>query len=327
MRNAGLEAPIWIFGATISLSAVAAFLPSTFSYASKAKLPFKIGKATETAYSFPFTLFYQRKIVSFDPDEDFALKSGDWPYTEKDMNRLDSSDDARFYDNPRFVTHIDDRAIASLTAFYQDEFESLLAKEIPEKRLDILDLCSSWISHLPGEHESEVRYGRVAGVGMNREELERNGQLTEYYVQDLNKHSTLSQFKDCSFDVVANVVSVDYLTNPKLVFEEMHRLLRPGGIALVSFSNRCFATKAVALWLQADDIDRLTIVASYFHYAASWSSLEAIDIIPEKQLLPERPSMQEMLSNPSKGFAWMNTASAVQKGNSGDPMFVIRAVK
>ena len=62
----------------------------------------------------------------------------------------------------------------------------------------------------------------------------------------------------------------------------MYRILKPGGIALMSFSNRCFPTKAIAMWLQADDIGRLTIVASYFHYSAIWSSIEAFDL-KEKQ--------------------------------------------
>eukprot|EP00957_Ditylum_brightwellii_P174633 13297194-Ditylum_brightwellii.AAC.1 len=120
-----------------------------------------------------------------------------------------------------------------------------------KKNVDVLDLCSSWISHLPNDG---VSLGRVVGVGMNEAELKANQQLTEYYTQDLNKQPDLSQFDDESFDVVCNVVSVDYLTQPLDIFKEVHRVLRPGGVSLVSFSNRCFPTKAVAMWLQADDI-------------------------------------------------------------------------
>ena len=43
---------------------------------------------------------------------------------------------------------------------------------------------------------------------------------------------------------VCNVVSVDYLTRPREIFRETHRVLRPGGRAIMSFSNRCFQTKA-----------------------------------------------------------------------------------
>lgn len=259
-----------------------------------------------------------RSIATFDAS-DFALETGEWPYTEADLNRLDTSSDEYFYTQPRFVTHIDDRAIESLTAFYADEFKAINKKE----GLDVLDLCSSWISHLP----LDVPLNRVVGIGMNEKELATNKQLTEWSVQDLNKEPMLSQYDDNSFDVICNVVSVDYLTRPREIFQEMHRILRPGGIALMSFSNRCFPSKAVAMWLQADDIGRMTIVASYFHYSAPWKIIEALDIKLPPMEVPERPTFAEMFSDPGKGFAWMSTATSVAKANAGDPMFVVKAVK
>lgn len=260
---------------------------------------------------------FAKSICTFD-EGDFAGKQGDWPYTTADLNRLDNSDDAAFYYTPRFVTHIDDGAISSLTKFYEEEFKAL-----NKDSLDVLDLCSSWISHLP---EEGIKYGNVVGVGMNEGELAANKQLDDFAVQDLNENPRLSQFDDNSFDVVCNVVSVDYLTKPLEIFQEMHRVLRPGGISLMSFSNRCFPTKAVAMWLQADDIGRLTIVGSYYHYSADWSSIEALDI-KEMQPTPERPSPGDIFKNPSLGLAWMNSASAVAKNNQGDPMFVVKGVK
>eukprot|EP00977_Amphora_coffeiformis_P022244 scaffold10660_cov176-Amphora_coffeaeformis.AAC.3 len=274
----------------------------------------------------------QRLICEFE-STDFRADT-DWPYTAQDMKRIDESDDGRFYGTPRFVTHIDDRAIQALTDFYQEEMEALMATPLikdgskTKPSLDVLDLCSSWISHLPTTtKDATISFGRVVGVGMNEEELKANQQLTEYFVQDLNKNPTLEQLDDNSFDVICNVVSVDYLVQPRRVFAEIHRLLRPGGVALMSFSNRCFPTKAITMWLQADDIDRLTIVASYFHYTAPWKSLQALDIIPPPLELPERPGWKDMLQDPGKAYAWMNTASAVQKNNSGDPMYVVKAVK
>lgn len=265
-----------------------------------------------------------KSICTFDK-EDFALPTGEWPYTDADMGRLDPSDDSYFYDAPRFVTHIDDRAIESLTSYYRDEITKIY-EEKGQRKLDMLDLCSSWISHYPTELE-ETHYGLTVGIGMNEEELASNNQLYMHYTQNLNINPSLSQFEDNSFDVITNVVSVDYLTKPKEIFEEMHRVLRPGGIALMSFSNRCFPSKAVAMWLQADDIERLTIVASYFHYSAEWSSIEALDVKLPQMKTPERPSFNEIMSNPSKAFAWANTATEVAKMNSGDPMFVVKGVK
>mmetsp|Transcript_23689 Transcript_23689/g.34988 ORF Transcript_23689/g.34988 Transcript_23689/m.34988 type:complete len:297 (+) Transcript_23689:148-1038(+) len=258
-------------------------------------------------------------ICAFESD-DFALPTGDWPYTDEDMGRLDKSDDSSFYKEPRFVKHIDDRAIEALTNFYRDEFSSLKNDDATA-----LDLCSSWISHFP--EDTMDRFSKVVGVGMNEEELKANPQLTEYVVQDLNTNPSLEHFDDNSFDVICNVVSVDYLTKPREIFQEMHRILKPGGVALMSFSDRCFATKAVAMWLQADEIGRLTIVASYFHYTAEWSMIEALDIIPPKLESPERPTLGDIFQSPAKGFAWMTTVAAVQKTNAGDPMFVVKAVK
>jgi len=258
-----------------------------------------------------------RSICTFDAT-DFANTS-QWPYTEKDMARMDGTEDARFYEQPRLVTHIDDDAIAALTDYYRREFQSVGNG----KPLRILDLCSSWISHLP----TDIEYDRVVGVGMNQQELQANPQLTEFVVQDLNAKPSLHQFADASFDVICNVVSVDYLTKPKEIFQEMHRLLRPGGVALISFSNRCFATKAVAIWLQEDDIGRLSIVGSYFHYSdRPWKRIEALDL-KEKLEAPARPPLSQMFAQPAVGFAWMSSASAVAKTNQGDPMFVVKGIK
>jgi SAM-dependent methyltransferase len=309
--------------------------------------------ATTTISTTTTVLKGARLIATFD-ETDFATPAGGkqdtWPYdATTDLNRLDNSVDTKFYDQPRFVAHIDDGAISSLTEYYRDVFtQQILSKTTaatmnmssdknadgdkssPTSSLNILDLCSSWISHFPknGEDDTKgfIRYGRVVGLGMNEAELQANTQLTEFVVQDLNKNPFMQQFQNESFDVICNVVSVDYLIQPLQVFEEMYRLLRPGGVAIISFSNRCFPTKAIAMWLQADDIGRLTIVASYFHYSAIWSVIEALDL-KETQPLPERPSAKEIFANPSLGLAWMNTAATVQRNNQGDPMYVVKGVK
>lgn len=46
----------------------------------------------------------------------------------------------------------------------------------------VLDLCSSWVSHLP----PEVSYSRVVGHGMNAAELARNPRLSDFFVRNLN---------------------------------------------------------------------------------------------------------------------------------------------
>jgi len=238
----------------------------------------------------------KKELCSFEPS-DFALPTGEWPYSTADLNRLDNTDDANFYDAPRFVTHIDDRAIESLTEYYREEMKDLFNEK--KSPLDVIDICSSWVSHLP----DDVSFNRVVGVGMNEEELKENPQLTEYLAKDLNKNPNLSEYDDDSFDILCNVVSVDYLTDPLPLFKETFRILRPGGRALISFSNRCFPTKAVAMWLQADDIGRITIVGSYFHYSAVWSSIDALNIKLDNVEPPKRPSVKEIMANPGAAFA------------------------
>ena len=289
-----------------------------------------------------------KSICSFD-ESDFSGRTS-WPYTAADLNRLDNSDDSNFYTDPRLVTHIDDTAIQSLTDYYRESFEEFAAGSEEPVTIDILDMCSSWISHLPTvDSDSKFRYGNVVGLGMNQAELDENKQLTSNIVQDLNVSPKTASLEDNSFDFVTMTVSIDYLIKPLEIVQEIQRVLKPKGSALISFGNRCFPTKAVAMWLQADDIERITIVASYFHYAQydqgdnmdggddindgndeqlfQWKSIEAFDLKEEPKELPTKPSMGELMSNPTLGVAWMNAAAAIQKANQSDPLFVIKATK
>ncbi|PIA64345.1 hypothetical protein AQUCO_00100096v1 [Aquilegia coerulea] len=203
-----------------------------------------------------------------------VLKNVEWPeqfpFKDEDFQRFDESPDTVFYETPRFVTHIDDPAIAALTKYYSKVFPPSNTPGV-----SLLDLCSSWVSHFPKGYKQE----RVVGMGMNEEELKRNPVLTEYVVQDLNKDPKLP-FEDNSFDVITNVVSVDYLNKPIDVFKEMYRILKPGGLAIMSFSNRCFWTKAISIWTSTGDAEHAMIVGSYFHYAGGYEPPQAVDISP-----------------------------------------------
>lgn len=180
--------------------------------------------------------------------------------------RMDVEDDAAFYSFPRLVAHIDDAALAALGAFY--------AQILPEDG-DILDLMSSCVSHLP----HTARYRSVCGLGMNAEELAANPRLTQRIVRDINREPALP-FAGAAFDACLIAVSVQYLTQPIAVFAEIARVLRPGGTAIVSFSNRMFPTKAVALWRTLGDEDHARLVALYFLHADGFEDPVFADLSP-----------------------------------------------
>ena len=167
--------------------------------------------------------------------------------------RIDDGDDSLFYAEPRLVYHIDPRAVASLTAFYR---EALPAGGV------LLDLMSSWVSHLP----PEISYAEVIGHGMNAAELAANKRLDRRFVQDLNQDPALP-LASASVDAAMICVSVQYLRRPVSVLREAARVLRPGAPIVISFSNRCFPTKAVALWRSLDDAGHAQLVESYLRHA------------------------------------------------------------
>lgn len=165
--------------------------------------------------------------------------------------RDDEGDDAEFYAFDRFVTHIDEGAIEAVGALYVE-----LGLTGPASG-PVLDLCSSWISHFPSAPE------RLVVTGMNERELAANEMADEWVVQDLNREPVLP-FETDAFAAVTCAVSVDYLTRPLDVFADVARILRPGGVFVCTFSNRCFPSKAIRGWLANDDAGRANIVGAYF---------------------------------------------------------------
>jgi SAM-dependent methyltransferase len=179
---------------------------------------------------------------------------------EAAFDKADPSPDAEFYADPRFVTHIDDAAIAAVTQAYRESLPPGGA---------VLDLMSSWVSHLP----DDVAYASVVGHGMNDEELAANPRLSRWFVQDLNIEPALP-LGDDTFDGACLCVSVQYLQRPVDVFRDVRRALRSGGAFVVSFSNRCFPTKAVAIWQSLSPPDQQRLVGAYMR-AAGFSKVAA----------------------------------------------------
>lgn len=182
------------------------------------------------------------------------------------LARLDASDDALFYAPPRLVHHIDDAAIAAVTALYRERLPA---------GGRILDLMSSWVSHLP----TDVDYAEVVGLGMNGTELACNPRLARHVVQDLNRDWRLP-FDDAAFDAVTICVSIDYLTRPATVLAECGRVARADGVLAITFSNRCFPTKVVEPWLRMNDRERVGFVSERVARAGVWTAIERLDRSP-----------------------------------------------
>jgi methyltransferase family protein len=169
------------------------------------------------------------------------------------FSKIDTEEDEIFYEPPRLVCHIDEGAIAALTAFYRTI--------LPPGGV-LLDLMSSWVSHLP----SEIDYAQVIGHGMNATELAANPRLSRWFVQDLNRDTGLP-LDTASLDAAMICVSIQYLQQPVAALREVKRVLRPGAPLVISFSNRCFWTKAVAIWRELDDDGHAHLVELYLRHA------------------------------------------------------------
>ena len=212
------------------------------------------------------------------------------PLRPDQRNKLDASDDKLFYSYPRFVTHVDEGFIQQLTDLYRDRLKS---------NMRIFDMMSSWVSHLPDEME----FAHVEGHGLNAEELARNPRLNHYFAQDLNDNPKFL-LKDQEFDAVLNAVSVQYLQYPEAVFSEIHRILKPGGVAIISFSNRMFYQKAIQAWREGSEASRVGLVKNYFESVPGFSSPE---VITRKSTAPSF-------------WQWLGTAG-------GDPFYSVIAYR
>lgn len=254
------------------------------------------------------------------PVKQYHPRHSAWPYNPSDFTRQDSSSDSGFYSTPRFVTHIDDAAIATLREYYDTV--------LPRKG-KILDFCSSWVSHYPPAIEQAADAGdlKVTGLGMNKAELDANKVLNNGRVLvDLNDHPDIaaalrnaeivsSDDDNDKLDGSTNVVSTDYLTQPLNVLKSLRTVTKDGGTVHLTISNRCFPTKAVGRWLRVDEEERLLMIGDYLHFAG-WRDIEIVELSNGKADAGEAGapgSLQGLMG-------WMGM-------NHRDPLWVVRATK
>ncbi|XP_050224027.1 uncharacterized protein LOC126673797 [Mercurialis annua] len=217
--------------------------------------------------------------------------------SQQGRTKLNTYSDREFYSSPRLVTHVDDTFISTLTHLYKQRLRC---------GSEILDLMSSWVSHLP----KDVEYKRVVGHGLNAQELAKNPRLDYFIVKNLNEEQKL-EFQSASFDAVICTVSVQYLQQPEKVFAEVFRVLRPGGVYIVSFSNRMFYEKAIGAWRDGTAFSRTQLVMQYF---------QCIEGFTQPEIVRKLPPAQEDKSP----FKWLMTFLAL---SGSDPFYAVIAYK
>ncbi len=223
----------------------------------------------------------------------FTKEMFDQMYTEAAFERVDESDDAEFYKNERIVDHLDNNALETV----ENLIENLVVEDSPV----ILDLMAGWNSHIP----ESIKPSKVIGLGLNKKELEENKNINEIIIQDINKNTALP-FQDNHFDVVLNTISVDYMIKPKEIFEEITRILKPGGVFIVIFSDRVIKQKVIRIWKESNNTERLMYIEDLFQYSGEF----------EKQTV--FMSMGRPRPEDDKYYT---------QGRPGDPIFAVYAEK
>lgn len=181
-------------------------------------------------------------------------------FTDSPFASADERNDGLFYEKPRFVTHIDSKAQEIIRGLYG---------QLLKPGMKVLDLMSSWRSHVP----ESLKLASLVGLGLNKEEMEDNPQLTGYVIHDLNSDPRLP-FDDNTFDAAICTVSVEYMIRPFDVFKDVARLLKPGGYFAHTFSNRWFPPKVISVWEELSDFERMGLVLEYYLQSGGYDSLE-----------------------------------------------------
>lgn len=213
-------------------------------------------------------------------------------FSDHPFVRDDEQTDTAFYKDPRMVNHIDETARENLSMLYGKYIK-------PKSR--VLDLMSSWQSHLPDNLELNC----LVGLGMNEQELAANPKLTGYHIHDLNRKPSLP-FGDESFDAVICSLSVEYLTHPFDVFQDIPRILSPDGQCIITFSNRWFPSKTIRIWPHLHEFERLGLVTEYLLNTGCFENLKTHSV---------------------RGYPRPYTDPYFPKIKQSDPLFLISGTK
>ena len=168
--------------------------------------------------------------------------------SDEDRYKIDFADDKIFYHQPRFVNHLSHSFRNRLTHLYSQYLYNHYV---------VLDLMSSWVSHLP----ENTKYKKVIAHGMNESELKSNLRVDSFWVQDLNKTQNIP-LEDSSVDIGLIVAGWQYLQYPEQVSLELSRVIKNDSYLIISFTNRAFWTKSPNIWINSSEEGRIEYVKS-----------------------------------------------------------------
>ena len=204
--------------------------------------------------------------------------------SDSSFKRMDDREYSLFYETERLVQHLDRTAIEQVSEIHG---------RFLQPGMQLLDLMSSWVSHIP----ESITDLNVTGLGMNADELARNPRLTSKVIQDINLQTTLP-FDDRQFDAVICSASVEYLTEPVAVFRELGRVLKPGAPAIITFTDRWFPTKVIELWTGLHPFERLALVQEYFRSAGNFTDIETETARGRPRPEDDKYARQQAFSDP-----------------------------
>ena len=237
-----------------------------------------------------------------------------------EREKINKDDDRQFYSLPRLVNHCDTHFREDLQSIYReylgdlDKINCCGSDAVDENNVVILDIGSSFVSHLPPEI-SPPRY-KIVGHGMNAEELSKNPCLDQFFVRDLNKDPSGWALASDSVDAALCCCSVQYFQQPEKVFAEIHRVLKPGGVCIVSFTNRMFWEKAIQYWRNTNDYGRVQLVKQYFTSIDGFLPPTQVQPATSTDNVPLQMQIERMFEALTKGF-----------GTSRDPFYAVIAYK
>ncbi len=190
------------------------------------------------------------------------------------FRRYNEDDDSRFYpfNEPDEYLYND-----SLNTF------QTLTDDLLPRQAAVLDLTAGAHSYL----SPEIKPLSLAGIGLSKEQMSRNPQLSEIIVQDLNLNPKLN-FAEKEFDAALCTCGIQYLIQPLEIFCEINRILKPGGLFFVSFTGDCFPEKAIAFWLETQSRQHLLLVRRYFEASGNWRNIKQFPKLRSPQSINNR---------------------------------------